>query len=532
MYHDVGDRDGDSERELVPPISRARLARQLAYLRRHYRVVELRDLQAATAARQRGEPFPVAVTFDDDLGHHVTHALPELRAIGAPATFFLCGSFLEEPRDFWWQRLQRAVDGGADVTPLLGTGTIHRQGQFMEALAPERRDAAAGTLRDLAAPVPQSDLLTEEDARRLPQIGFHTTRHDPLTQLDDEQLVVALSDGRQGLAAVAGYPVDVIAYPHGNFDSRVVEATRQQGFSIGVTSDRQAVTPDADPLVLGRYEVPVGASIGVFAFGLVHTLLISPPSMTDKTGSVARRAADRLLPRSVQASLYGRARRLLQPRWSLGTPRRLVPVAREFGSARGKPIDRYYIDDFLRRYSGSSEYAPGAIHGHVLEIGEDTYTRRFGLGVERTDILHASPDNPRATIVADLTDGSNLPSDTYDCIICLQTLLVIYDVKAAIRTIHRILKPGGTVLVTVPGISQISRTDIDSWGDYWRFTTLSARRLFEEVFDPAKVTVDCYGNVLTASAFLYGLVVKDMSRRELDLHDPDYQVIIGIKAVK
>jgi hypothetical protein len=81
---------------------------------------------------------------------------------------------------------------------------------------------------------------------------------------------------------------------------------------------------------------------------------------------------------------------------------------------------------------------------------------------------------------------------------------VIYDVKAAIGTIQRILKPGGTALVTVLGIRQICRPDIDSWGDYWRFTTLSARRLFEEVFDPANVTVDSYGNVLTASAFLYG----------------------------
>jgi SAM-dependent methyltransferase len=134
--------------------------------------------------------------------------------------------------------------------------------------------------------------------------------------------------------------------------------------------------------------------------------------------------------------------------------------------------------------------------------------------------------------VADLTDGTNLPSDTYDCVICIQTLLVIYDVKAAIQTIHRILKPGGTALVTVPGISQICRPDIDSWGDYWRFTTLSARRLFEEAFDPANVTVDSYGNILTASAHLYGLATEDMSRRQLDLHDPDFQVTIGIKAIK
>jgi SAM-dependent methyltransferase len=210
----------------------------------------------------------------------------------------------------------------------------------------------------------------------------------------------------------------------------------------------------------------------------------------------------------------------------------MLPISRNFGLERGSPIDRHYIEDFLRRHSGLSGYTPGAIHGHVLEVGDDMYVRQFGLGVDRIDVLHASPENPRATIVADLTDGGNLPSDTYDCVICSQTLHVIYDVKAAIRTIHRILKPGGTALVTIPGISPICRADIDAWGDYWRFTTLSARRLFEEVFEPANVTVDSYGNVLAASAFRYGLTAEDLSRRELDLHDPDFQVNIGIKAVK
>jgi SAM-dependent methyltransferase len=256
--------------------------------------------------------------------------------------------------------------------------------------------------------------------------------------------------------------------------------------------------------------------------------------MTDERPSVARRAARRFLPDRVRANIRRRYRRLFSPFGIArrGTPRRLLPVSRNFGFERGSPIDRYYIEDFLGRHSGLSDYAPGAIHGHVLEVGEDTYTRRFGLGVDRVDILDASPENPRATIVADLTDGNNIPSETYDCVICLQTLLMIYDVKAAIRTLHRILKPGGTALVTIPGICQICRPDIDSWGDYWRFTTLSARRLFEEVFEPANVTVTSYGNVLTASAFLYGLATEDLSRRELDLHDPDFQVTIGIKAVK
>jgi peptidoglycan/xylan/chitin deacetylase (PgdA/CDA1 family) len=277
LFHDIGDRDGDLRRELVPPTSRQRFARRLAHLGRHYRLVELSQLLAAVAARRRGDPFPVALTFDDDLGHHATHALPELREADAPATFFLCGSFLEGlPRDYWWQRLQRAVDRGADVAPLLGRGTIHQHGQAMEALAPEQRDAIAEELLCLAGPPPAAELLTADDARSLPQIGFHTIRHDRLTEIDDERLTRALVDGRSGLAGVAGYPIDTIAYPHGRFDSRVVAAARERGFAIGLTCKREAVTPAADPLALGRYEPQPRRPLGEFAFDLALTLLMSP----------------------------------------------------------------------------------------------------------------------------------------------------------------------------------------------------------------------------------------------------------------
>lgn len=277
LYHDVADRDGDPRSELVPPISTARFARQLSHLRRYYRLVDVSSLQSAVAERRRGEAFPVALTFDDDLGHHVTHALPELTAVNAPATFFLCGSFLTEPRDFWWQRLQRAVDGGVDVTPLVGVGTIHQQGRVMEALSPELRDVTAAELVHLGGPAPADELLTADGARRLPHIGFHTVRHDPLTRLNDEQLVRALTEGRAELAAFTGHPVDAIAYPHGQYDSRVVAAARKSGFAIGLTCQTESVTPEADPLALGRYEPPAGATIGEFAFDVARTLKIDPP---------------------------------------------------------------------------------------------------------------------------------------------------------------------------------------------------------------------------------------------------------------
>jgi SAM-dependent methyltransferase len=217
-----------------------------------------------------------------------------------------------------------------------------------------------------------------------------------------------------------------------------------------------------------------------------------------------------------------------------GSLRRLTPFSRTFGGDRGQPVDRYYIDHFLRRHTDESGYAPSTIRGRVLEVGEAQYTRGFGdpSAIDSIEILDVSATNPTASLIGDLVSGDGIPPEDFDCIICTQTLLFIYELKSAVQTLHRALKPGGTLLLTVPGISQICRPDMDVWGDYWRFTTASARRLFEEVFAAEDVSVESYGNVLSAAAFLYGLSAEDLRRFELDVRDPDYQLIIAVKAVK
>jgi SAM-dependent methyltransferase len=209
-----------------------------------------------------------------------------------------------------------------------------------------------------------------------------------------------------------------------------------------------------------------------------------------------------------------------------GDLRRVAPVSRDFGLTRGQAVDRFYIERFLARHAAD-------IRGVVLEIGEATYTRRFGGGaVARSDVLHLKPGNPEATIAGDLTDLATLPADTFDCIILTQTLQFIFDPRAALRTVRRGLKPGGVLLATFPGISQISRYDMDRWGDYWRVTSLSARRLFETTFPPGRVSVEAHGNVLAAAAFLYGLAVEDLRPEELEADDPDYEMLITVRAVK
>lgn len=204
----------------------------------------------------------------------------------------------------------------------------------------------------------------------------------------------------------------------------------------------------------------------------------------------------------------------------------IAPVSRTFGLDRGTPIDRWYIERFLAEHQE-------LIRGSVLEVGDATYTRRFGATrVTASHVLHAEAGNPAATVVGDLATGAGLPTAAYDAVILTQVLPFIYDLHGVVRTLHRCLRPGGVALLTVSGICQISRYDMDRWGDFWRFTDRSLARLLGEAFPADVVTVSTYGNVRVASSFLYGLASEELEVAELLHNDPDYQVMITAVVVK
>jgi SAM-dependent methyltransferase len=242
--------------------------------------------------------------------------------------------------------------------------------------------------------------------------------------------------------------------------------------------------------------------------------------------SVARVALPSAWRRPLRKAWKGASLRALLGRVRFGSLRRVTPISRAFGLDRGRAVDRFYIERFLAAHAGD-------IRGAVLEIGDATYTRQFGAAaVVRSEVLHSAPGNPAATVVGDLTRQDCFATGTFDCIVLTQTLQFIFDVPAAVASAWHWLKPGGLVLATVPGISQISRYDMDRWGDFWRFTSLSARRVFESAFRPELVHVEAHGNVLAATAFLYGLAVEDLLPAELAVDDPDYELLIAVRAVK
>ena len=241
---------------------------------------------------------------------------------------------------------------------------------------------------------------------------------------------------------------------------------------------------------------------------------------------VLSRGAKRVLPRAiVRAIVRMRGHPFHEiPIGSVrfGDLKRLCPIDERYGWGRGTPVDRYYIESFLARNAGD-------IRGCVLELADNRYTRNFGgARVEQSDVLSIEATNPNATIMGDLVEANTLPDATFDCIIFTQALQFIFDSRAAVLTLHRALKPGGVLLVTVPGLTPTE----DAWPWYWTFTAAALRRLLEDRFGQNAVSVELHGNVFVATAFLFGLAKEELEISSLDVHDPKYPVIVAGRAIK
>ena len=204
---------------------------------------------------------------------------------------------------------------------------------------------------------------------------------------------------------------------------------------------------------------------------------------------------------------------------------RTSPISESFGFDRGLPVDRYYIENFLARNSAD-------IRGRVLEIGDNSYTRAYGGGrVGKSDVLHVDPNDPNATIIGDLSVPGTLPDDAFDCVVLTQTLHLIFDMPKAVAHLAAALKPGGVLLVTVPGITPVDRGE---WGDtwFWSLTEAALSRLLAGPFEPRNISMETYGNVFAAVSFLQGLAREEVSSDKLDVRDAAFPVIVTARVVK
>ena len=111
---------------------------------------------------------------------------------------------------------------------------------------------------------------------------------------------------------------------------------------------------------------------------------------------------------------------------------------------------------------------------------------------------------------------------------CTHVLHVIFDVRRAVSELHRIIKPGGVLLVAVPHISMCG----PQYHELWRFTPEGLLLVLAEWFGADSVTVRAYGNSLTAAGDLRGVIAKEFSSAELDTHDERFALEVCARAIK
>jgi SAM-dependent methyltransferase len=207
--------------------------------------------------------------------------------------------------------------------------------------------------------------------------------------------------------------------------------------------------------------------------------------------------------------------RLLLPAWFD------APFSRHYGKEHGSAIDRHYIEQFLALHRAD-------VHGEVLELKDDLYTRRFGHAISRSAVLDVDPHNPRADIVADLAEADAISDSCFDCFILTQTLQYIPDPQRALAHARRILRPGGVLLATLPALSQPAPPEVD----YWRFLPHGAKLLFSEVFRGELVEISCYGNLSAVVGGLAGISQEQVQPARLEPQDDQFPLVVAVRAVR
>ena len=245
-------------RSVVPCVSESLFAAQLAALRSVGTIVPLNELLRSSQYNSPRLTAPrFSITLDDDEPSHLTCALPILRTLDVPATFFLSGRALHDLAPPWWIALEAEVarSGVARSAECLGvTATTLPE----LAATVESAKLVARVLERFAPALPEQQLQRNE-LRALAvapsvSVGFHTLSHPVLTDLDEIAVRDALRDGRDTLEALADAPVKYLAYPHGKTSRRVAELARGEGYELACRSAGRPVDAHTDAMWMSRWE--------------------------------------------------------------------------------------------------------------------------------------------------------------------------------------------------------------------------------------------------------------------------------------
>ena len=245
------------------PLQTGELARFIEHFLAHdYRFVRPADILAGL------DPggYYALLTFDDGYANN-QRALPILRALSVPATFFISSRYVAEGRAFWWDVLYRERHRrGATLA------SIRREMLALRRRTPEeiesglRRSFGADALR----PVSDTDRpFTAQELRAfsadpLVTVGNHTADHADLPHQDGTRVVAEIRDCQAYLERVTGTAPEILAYPNGSYDERSIAAATAAGLRLAVTVGR-GKTPlpltDAAAMTIPRAFIPCGDAL-------------------------------------------------------------------------------------------------------------------------------------------------------------------------------------------------------------------------------------------------------------------------------
>nr|AGS49959.1 putative methyltransferase [uncultured bacterium esnapd26] len=202
-----------------------------------------------------------------------------------------------------------------------------------------------------------------------------------------------------------------------------------------------------------------------------------------------------------------------------GQLRRLTPICPAFGTSRGTPIDRHYLNQFIAEIRD-------LVQGDVVEIGgedgnKDVYGFTRASGYRGLDIKEA----PGVSLVGDAADPGIIPADSLDGIIAFNVLEHTARPWQVVDNMRQWLRRGGTAYCMVPSAQRLHGAP----EDYWRPLPAALREMFGAW---SEQTVHQYGNPLSAVASLMGVAAEELDAVELGTYHPDYPVASCIVARK
>jgi peptidoglycan/xylan/chitin deacetylase (PgdA/CDA1 family) len=224
----------------------------------------------------------LAITIDDGYRDILLDACPIFQEAGIPATAFLITGFLDGKLWPWWNQVEYAV---LQSKKTLVDITIASQRQQLALQTAQQRDETQAALcsklvrvpnRSRVAfvralpemfeidipPEPPSDYapLSWDEVRSLTasgiEFGAHTLTHPVLPSVEDlDEMKEEIVGSKTRIDRELGRPTPHFCYPNGDLNDTVLDAVKQAGFEMAVTTRSGLNRPGEDPYLLKRFSV-------------------------------------------------------------------------------------------------------------------------------------------------------------------------------------------------------------------------------------------------------------------------------------